>query len=216
MTEELPNKKRKEKKYNDILVAAKKLFVAQGYEKTTVRQIVEEAKTSMGNLYYYFPDKLTILKTICEGFLNILRNQIFNIKTLSLRPEVGFALDFKIGFITTLEDPKLSKLWLVVRDIPEVHQYSLENKRIRLKTFFGNRISQKELDFLAIAIQGINDIFFEQKRDGTLTDNSGKVSNSIIKYSLLLLGYSLEEIKEVIDEVEEYIGKKNISVNEYF
>ncbi|MBD3289013.1 TetR family transcriptional regulator [candidate division KSB1 bacterium] len=204
------------KKRDEILRAAKKLFAELGYEQTSVRKIVEEANTSMGNLYFHFPHKLSILKVISKEFITILRNQITHIHSLNFSPEVGFALDFRIGYITTLEDSKLSKLWLVVRNNPEIHQYSLENKRIRLRTFFGNQIPDGELDSLAIAIQAIADSFFEQKREGNLSDNSVALSNTIIDYSLRLLGYSPQRISEVIEEVEEYIVKHNITTADYF
>jgi len=84
---------------------------------------------------------------ICKEFVSILREQIYKIKELDFRPEVGFALDFKIGYITTIENDKLSKLWLVGRKIPEIYQYSLENKRIRLKIFFQhNNLTEEELN----------------------------------------------------------------------
>ena len=44
-----------EKRYN-ILHTAKRLFLNQGYRKTTIRQIVKEAGTSTGNFYFYFPE----------------------------------------------------------------------------------------------------------------------------------------------------------------
>ncbi len=204
------------KKRDEILRAAKKLFTELGYEQTSVRKIVEEANTSMGNLYFHFPNKLCILKVLSKEFITILRNQITQIHSLNFSPEVGFALDFRIGYITTLEDSKLSKLWLVVRTIPEIHKYSLENKRIRLKTFFGKQIPDRELGSLAIAIQAIADSFFEQKREGNLSDNAETLSNTIIDYSLRLLGYSPEKIFEVIKEVEDYINKHNITTADYF
>jgi len=209
-------RKRNLAKYEDILKAAKKLFSEQGYEKTSVRQIVKEAKTSMGNLYFHFPNKLSILETICKNYIHILREQISQIHSLSFCPEVGFALDLKIGYINTLENPKLFPLWLVIRKIPEIHKYSLENKKIRLQTFFGDKISPKELDSLAMAIQGIADSFYEQKGAGRIDETSRKPGYMIINYSLRLLGYSPSRIKEVIDEVESYIKNKNITIADYF
>jgi AcrR family transcriptional regulator len=199
-----------------ILRVAKKLFAEKGYEKTSVRQIVDAANTSMGNLYFHFPNKLSILKIICEEFVNILRDQIYKIHDKQFRPEVGFALDFRIGYITTLEHPKTSKFWVAAQNIPEIHKYSLENKRIRLKTFFGDRISNEEIHYLAIAVQGIADAIFEQKRQGNITENSSKLSNTIIDYSLRLLGYSPSEISNVIIEVDAYIKKHNITIDKYF
>lgn len=208
--------KKNQDKYEDILSAAKRLFSKQGYEKTSVRQIVEEANTSMGNLYFHFPNKLAILKTICKNYINILRQQIYEIHKLSLPPEVGFALDLKIGYINTLENPKLFPLWLVIRRIPEIHKYSLENKKIRLKIFFGDQIPAEELDLLAIAIQGIADSFYEQKKAGKLPKNLAKPGYQIIDFALRLLGYSRKRIQEVIEQVEDYIQRENITIADYF
>ncbi len=210
------NKKKNQDKYEDILLAAKRLFSKQGYEQTSVRQIVEEANTSMGNLYFHFPNKLAILKAICKNYINILRQQIYEIHKRSLPPEVGFALDLKIGYINTLENPNLFPLWLVIRRIPEIHKYSLENKKIRLKTFFGDQIPAEELDLLAIAIQGIADSFYEQKKAGKLPKNLTKPGYQIIDFALRLLGYSRERIDQVIQQVEDYIQKENISIADYF
>ena len=199
-----------------ILQTAKKLFAKNGYENTSVRQIVQSANTSMGNLYFHFPNKLSILKTICKNYINILREQISQIHSLSFCPEVSFALDLKIGYINTLENPKLFPLWLVIRKIPEIHKYSLENKKIRLQTFFGDKLPPDELKTLAMAIQGIADSFYEQKGEGKLNEDSIKPGYQIIDYSLRLLGYSQHRIQDVIQEVENYIQKHHITVADYF
>lgn len=199
-----------------ILNSAKKLFAERGYENTSVRDIVQAASTSMGNLYYHFPNKLEILKIICMDFVNILRQQIYKIHDLGLSPAVGFALDFRIGYITTLEHPKTSRFWIASRNIPEIHQLSLENKRIRLKTFFNDRLSDDEIELLAIAIQGIADGIFEQKREGKIRGNSSRLSNAIIDYSLRLFGYSTREIQGVLKEVEQYIDEHHITIDDYF
>ena len=210
------NNKTVKSKRDVILNSAKKLFAEKGYENTSVRDIVHVSNTSMGNLYFHFPNKLEILKIICLDFVNTLREQIFRIHDLGLSPAVGFALDFRIGYITTLEHPKISRFWAASRNISEIHQLSLENKRIRLKTFFGNRMTSEDIELMAIAIQGIADGIFEQKREGKIKGNSARLSNTIIDYSLRLFGYSSEEIKRVLDEVEQYIKAHHLTIDEYF
>jgi AcrR family transcriptional regulator len=199
-----------------ILQTAKKLFAKQGYDNTSVREIVQRANTSMGNLYFHFPNKQSILKVICKEYVNILRNQIQRVSELSFRPEVGFALDFRIGYITTLEHPKTSQVFSAAQNIPEIHEFSLENKRLRLKTFFNSKISPEENNYLAIAIQGIADGIFDQKREGKLTERSSVLSNTIIDYSLRLIGYSKPEIAKTIEEVNDYIKKNRITIDKYF
>jgi AcrR family transcriptional regulator len=49
-----------------ILAAARHLFAAQGYEATTLQQIVRAAGTSIGNCYFYFPNKEALLRAVAE------------------------------------------------------------------------------------------------------------------------------------------------------
>lgn len=214
--QELPNEDTEIKKRDDILSAAKKLFLEQGYHATTVRQIVQEANTSMGNLYFHFPNKLSILKVISKEFITILRNQIEKVHNYRFSPELGFALDFRMGYVNTLENPKLSQLWCIIQNTPEVHKYSLENKKKRLRTFFGDLIPAEELDLLAIAIQGISDSIFQQKREGQLIENPIMLSNMIIDYSLRLLGYPRDKIKRTIIKVDKIIKKEHDMLKEYY
>lgn len=199
-----------------ITRAAFKLFTENGYENTSVRQIVDEANTSMGNLYFHYPDKLSILKYICYEFVEALRSHIAKVHDMNFSPEVGFALDFRIGYLATLEDPTFSQIFTIARSTPEIHKHSLENKKIRLTTFFDEQISPEELNSLAIAIQGIADSFFEQKRNGLLNLRSKKISNTIIEYSLRLLGFERDQIDQVVEEVDKYIEEKHITPSEYF
>lgn len=211
----MPTKKTPVKR-DEIIKAALKLFSEIGYENTTVRQIVAEANTSMGNLYFHFQTKQSILEFLCSDFVGGLRKQIQKIHDMNFSPEVGFALDFRIGYLATLEDKTFSKIFAIARNTPKIHQHSLENKRIRLETFFGNNIPAKELDIIAIAIQGIADAIFEQKHNRSLKVDSDKLSNTIVDYSLRLLGYSQFRIQEIIAEVNQYIKENDFTPKEFF
>lgn len=57
----------------EILEAAERIFVAEGYEGATIRKIADEVGVSSTALYMHFPDKGAILAEICEGtFRNLL------------------------------------------------------------------------------------------------------------------------------------------------
>lgn len=51
----------------EILRAAERLFVAQGYEAATIRKIADEVGVSSTALYMHFQDKDQILLEICTG-----------------------------------------------------------------------------------------------------------------------------------------------------
>ena len=49
-----------------ILHAAGRQFAAKGYEATTMQNIVSEAKTSIGNVYFYFENKEALMRALLE------------------------------------------------------------------------------------------------------------------------------------------------------
>ena len=51
-----------------IVSAAWKLFYENGYEETTVEEIVEESGTSRGSFYHYFPGKDALLSSLSYLF----------------------------------------------------------------------------------------------------------------------------------------------------
>src|SRR4051812_32147494 len=56
----------------EILAAAKRLFLTEGYERTTIRKIAATVGVSAATLYLYFPDKDAILRAIAESTFNAL------------------------------------------------------------------------------------------------------------------------------------------------
>ena len=51
-----------------IVNAAWKLFYEQGYEDTTVEEIIELSQTSKGSFYHYFDGKDALLSTLSTLF----------------------------------------------------------------------------------------------------------------------------------------------------
>jgi AcrR family transcriptional regulator len=51
---------------DEILIAAKELFLRVGYEATTIRRIAEEVGVSAPALYLYFKDKDAIMLALCD------------------------------------------------------------------------------------------------------------------------------------------------------
>ena len=57
--------KRQKPQKKKIVSAAWKLFYEQGYDNTTVDDIVEESGTSKGSFYHYFEGKDALLSSRC-------------------------------------------------------------------------------------------------------------------------------------------------------
>jgi AcrR family transcriptional regulator len=72
----------------EILEAAERIFVAEGYEGATIRKIADEVGVSSTALYMHFPDKGCILFEICERALRLLYERNSEIAALPLDPVV--------------------------------------------------------------------------------------------------------------------------------
>src|SRR5258708_26682913 len=58
--------RQKEGVREEILDAARTLFVKEGYEHVSIRKIAEKVEYAPGTIYLYFHDKAKILDRICE------------------------------------------------------------------------------------------------------------------------------------------------------
>ena len=78
----------KDQRIQDIIEAARELFITKGYDKTTMLDIAEKAELSRRTLYHYFPSKEDISHMmIYEAYMTL--KGIFD-KALSLESTSGF------------------------------------------------------------------------------------------------------------------------------
>lgn len=79
----------------EILDAAERIFIAEGYEGATIRRIAEEVGVSSTALYIHFPDKACILGEICRRTLEDLlaRNRELAARRLDPVARVRLMLD---------------------------------------------------------------------------------------------------------------------------
>ncbi len=71
-----------------ILAAAEKMFLQNGFEKTSVKMILEEAQIVTGSFYHFFPSKEALFEAVTERFLKAYTERICGIledETLSIR-----------------------------------------------------------------------------------------------------------------------------------
>src|SRR3569832_2907579 len=72
----------------EILEAAERIFVAEGYEGATIRKIADEVGVSSTALYMHFQDKGCILVESCERTLGLLLERNSEIAAKPLDPVV--------------------------------------------------------------------------------------------------------------------------------
>jgi AcrR family transcriptional regulator len=95
----------------EILDAARDLFVREGYESVSMRKIAEKIEYAPGTIYLYFKDKAEILDTLCRQTFDKLRLRLEAIRQdpgdpvealrRGLRTYIQFGLDNPNQYIVT-------------------------------------------------------------------------------------------------------------------
>jgi AcrR family transcriptional regulator len=108
--------RQKENIREEILDAARNLFVKEGYEHVSIRKIAEKIEYAPGTIYLYFPDKAAILARICEETFANLAQRIHAINQdtanpldslrRGLRTYVQFGIDNPNHYVVTFVQAK--------------------------------------------------------------------------------------------------------------
>ncbi len=138
--ESLPVSTRKKKgeggqRRAEILEAAKKLFVEEGYAATTIRRIAKQIGISSTALYVYFPDKNAVLTEICNGTFAGLIEELNVVLRDSRDPleALGKALEGYIRF--GLAHPHEYELTFISRESSELEHQKKKEGDLGLQAF---------------------------------------------------------------------------------
>lgn len=82
-------KKRRTSKKDRLIASAQKLINLQGYMRTTLADVASEAGVPLGNIYYYFKTKKSLLHAVVEYHREQLSN-VFLISDSQPRPVSHF------------------------------------------------------------------------------------------------------------------------------
>ncbi|MDF3072453.1 MAG: TetR-family transcriptional regulator [Alphaproteobacteria bacterium] len=81
-----PNKVRRAETREAVLVAARSLFVRQGYLRTSVDEIARQAGISKGGIYFHFPDKADIVHELLMNTIELYRDLLGELRDRSKPP----------------------------------------------------------------------------------------------------------------------------------
>ena len=90
-----PNTVRRAETREAVLVAARALFVRQGYLRTSVDEIARKAGVSKGGIYFHFPDKADIVHELLMHTVGLYR-EILTVLRERARPPLKRLQDYMI------------------------------------------------------------------------------------------------------------------------
>ncbi|WP_434797116.1 TetR/AcrR family transcriptional regulator [Terrisporobacter vanillatitrophus] len=96
----------------NILKVSTQLFLDQGYDKTTIRQIAEECGIGRGHLYYYFRKKEDILIHIFKQILNKIYDDVIESSNDKTEVLLSYATIQCVYTYTLVLNEKLFRIYL--------------------------------------------------------------------------------------------------------
>ena len=136
-----------------ILTVCVRLFLEQGYRKTSVGQIVEEAGVARGSYLNLFPTKdrilLELVETMFGGQFGVARN----IAGDKLSLVYIYAVETAIQLTLTELNENLRELYIEAYSLPDTAEYIYLHTTAELKKIFGaNFPDYVESDFYEMEI----------------------------------------------------------------
>ena len=127
----------KEKRKEQILGCAKRLFALHGYYNTQISDIIRDAKIARGTFYRYFTNKKDIFVTLLENYYKqwvveiSLESKKLDLKTIS--PEDYFRHRVRNSLSFFANDPYLCKITLRMGlGLPSDMEYSIQRLEDRI------------------------------------------------------------------------------------
>ena len=121
----------KEQRKHQILTASMGVFKRKGYEKATLKDIVEEAGMSRGWIYLYFTDKIEIFEALLLS-LDVQLDELFSSQKLEYMSVVSILREFfenyKSVFATIDESiyPAIYEFWISSWREPRAKKFFLK------------------------------------------------------------------------------------------
>ncbi len=117
----------KENLRQEILDAARELFVAEGYQNVSMRKIAEKIEYSPTTIYLYFKDKTDLLHQICEQTFANLSRELASIEQKSKNPLERLRNGMREYINFGLQNPSQYEI-VFITPLPQSLESEFENK----------------------------------------------------------------------------------------
>lgn len=162
-----PGKKREQQSAQvrrQIIDSARQLFLQQGFDATTMRQIGEAASVTTGSLYHFFEHKDAI-------FLEIVREVFAVADTLARQtlhndpdPYLNLMLELGVQLKTAFSNDAIAGLYLAAHHSPTVTGFILDSATARNRQLFGQlNLDDAELRVRTLLLKGCLTSLIEER-----------------------------------------------------
>lgn len=194
MNYRLPKRKDGQKTFDNIIETARKLFSKNGYQATSINEIIEKSRIATGTFYLYFDDKFALYSYLLAKYRKSIRKAIseaikdadtrYEKERLGIRAFLKFAWDdplaYRIIWESMFADKELFREYYQTFSHDYVRQlgHAVKDGEVR------EDLDLETLSYILMGISnfvGLQVLFRETLTDNDLdkiTDNVMKVLNS--------------------------------------
>lgn len=187
---------------NKLLHVAIKMFLQNGYEKTTTASIAKRAGMSPSSFFAAFENKEALLLTLVKIMFEGQFNHAEQIEGVSKDPLLLYGIETTLQlYITEMSEP-LRELYVVAYSLKSTSEYIYTQMSARLQSIFAAYQQEAQaIDFyeMEVASSGVMRAFMAKKCD--LYFNVERKLKRFLECSLTLYAVPQEERRRVIAAV---------------
>jgi len=189
-----------------IVAAARKLFTLQGYEATTMQQVVTEAGTSIGNCYFYFRNKDELLAAVVDEF-NAEIGRAIDAAFEATPAGLGqLAVAVYVGLVTVLNQADFARQILLETANPALRTRILAFFADRMRRFFTAHptlLGQANPNWAALAWTGAAFNLLEKKLAGEISGEPADLGRFLARWNLQALGLPEPAVRQALAAIEQ-------------
>ncbi|MEG0377144.1 MAG: TetR family transcriptional regulator [Eubacterium sp.] len=208
-------------KKDKIYQAAKGLFYAKGFKRTTLKDIGQAADANTALIAYYYENKTNLAVEINNEYLGaakVLTKYFMNRICPHADLYLQTAVDIRITNRNYVTSPELMRFYL---ELNETNYYS--HSLIASTGFFENLNRSYHLGFdrnylrsAAIANYALANALTTSRANGLLDCTNEYIIESIVNHLGTAFGFESEKTRVVLDESIEIVDKIDIHVGKNF
>ncbi len=196
-----------------IIKAARQLFLEQGFDNTTIRQITQKAEISTGTLYHFYKDKEDIFFHIAdETFLKVIA------KSLELVPDEDIYLrlvcEMAIHIQSFLSNRNTAELYVIAYGSYKISEEVMLKQHPRMKAFINNKgssLGEEDLPLISLTIKGLLHALALKAMNGEYLAPAEIIPQSS-RLILSLLAVPAAEIDATISQLERLDIPKSLAL----
>jgi AcrR family transcriptional regulator len=198
-----------------ILDTSQKLFLRDGYSKTTIRKIVAETGLTTGTLYHFFRNKEDILVTLMnEGFHDTVR-AVNAMAGKSGDPVLSYALDIAAVVLPLYASREIVGLYSVFFTAPESSTRLIEGSVGRLRSWFGEThpdMTRGDYYFRALAMTGFIQSCLKERIHGDFKPGYRELYIFLAEMHMALFNIEPHRIQAAIRKALDLLGRGGIEM----